>query len=138
MDMARATRARIECLSCHRCHLFRMAERTCGHRAEHNIRARISGPSLPPGAAVSSRTGEQRVGVRCSGGHTGGGDIHPLCTVNLHMYWDRSLRGCLYLIHTRRPVAFAMKNPFPRPTRLPLPRGSALPGFPQPTSQTHG
>lgn len=28
MDMARATRARIECLSCHRCHLFRMAERT--------------------------------------------------------------------------------------------------------------
>lgn len=34
MDMARATRARMECLSCHRCHLFRIAERTCGHRAE--------------------------------------------------------------------------------------------------------
>lgn len=28
MDMALATRARIECLSCHRCHLFRTAERT--------------------------------------------------------------------------------------------------------------
>lgn len=37
MDMARATRARIECLSCHRCHLFRMAERTCGHGAEHDV-----------------------------------------------------------------------------------------------------
>lgn len=34
MDMARATRARMECLSCHRCHLFRTAERTCGHGAE--------------------------------------------------------------------------------------------------------
>lgn len=28
MDMALATLARIECLSCHRCHLFRTAERT--------------------------------------------------------------------------------------------------------------
>lgn len=28
MDMARATRARMECLSCHRCHLLRIAERT--------------------------------------------------------------------------------------------------------------
>lgn len=28
MDMALATRARMECLSCHRCHLFRTAERT--------------------------------------------------------------------------------------------------------------
>lgn len=37
MDMARATRARMECLSCHRCHLFRMAERTCGNRAEHDV-----------------------------------------------------------------------------------------------------
>lgn len=31
MDMARATRALMECLSCQRCHLFRIAERTCGH-----------------------------------------------------------------------------------------------------------
>lgn len=30
MDMARATRARMECLSCHRCHRFRTAERTWG------------------------------------------------------------------------------------------------------------
>lgn len=28
MDMARATRARMECLSCHRCHRFRTADRT--------------------------------------------------------------------------------------------------------------
>lgn len=35
MDMARATRALMECLSCHRRHLFRMAERTCGHKAAH-------------------------------------------------------------------------------------------------------
>lgn len=28
MDMALATRARMECLSCHRCHRFRTADRT--------------------------------------------------------------------------------------------------------------
>lgn len=32
MDMARATRARMECLSCHRCHRFRTADRTWGVR----------------------------------------------------------------------------------------------------------
>lgn len=55
MDMARATRARIECLSCHRCHLFRTAERTCGYGAEHDVRARVLGPTPPfglPRAAV--------------------------------------------------------------------------------------
>ena len=67
MDMARATRARIECLSCHLCHLFRMAERTCGHRAEQGFRT----PSPSPRAATSSSTCEQH-----TGGHRGGGNIH--------------------------------------------------------------
>lgn len=48
MDMARATRARIECLSCHRCHLFRMAERTCGHRAERDTSPHKPGSQDPP------------------------------------------------------------------------------------------
>lgn len=34
MDMARATRARMECLSCHRCHRFRTADRTWGCETE--------------------------------------------------------------------------------------------------------
>lgn len=34
MDMARATRARMECLSCHRCHRFRTADRTWGRETE--------------------------------------------------------------------------------------------------------
>lgn len=34
MDMARATRARMECLSCHRCHRFRTADRTWGCERE--------------------------------------------------------------------------------------------------------
>lgn len=62
MDMARATRARIECLSCHRCHLFRTAERTCGHRAARNIRAWILGPPHSPRAAIRSCAGEVRRG----------------------------------------------------------------------------
>lgn len=32
MDMALAMRARMECLSCHRCHRFRTADRTCVRR----------------------------------------------------------------------------------------------------------
>ena len=34
MDMARATRARMECLSCHRCHRFLTADRTWGCQTE--------------------------------------------------------------------------------------------------------
>lgn len=37
MDMARATRARMECLSCHRCHRFRTAERTWGCEMGYSV-----------------------------------------------------------------------------------------------------
>lgn len=88
MDMARATRARIECLSCHRCHLFRIAERTCGHRAECDTQAHTSpGPRtlLPP---VRLPQQLYRGAVHRCEGHRGShqrGDSHSSDVADLHI-----------------------------------------------------
>lgn len=79
MDMARATRARIECLSCHRCHLFRMAERTCGHRAEHNIRAWIWNLLIPPGTHRRGAQGATQ-------------EVVTFTSSTLHICWDSLLK----------------------------------------------
>lgn len=75
MDMARATRALMECLSCHRRHLFRMAERTCGHKVMMHQSSGSGHPSHPlgcyrhlPGVVTSSIVG---------------GDIHIITSIGL-------------------------------------------------------
>lgn len=76
MDMARATRALIECLSCHRCHLFRIAERTCGHRMTGDIRAQAQDTPAP--SPASSRL--LQAATRC---HDRICIIHVITTVGL-------------------------------------------------------
>lgn len=73
MDMARATRARIECLSCHRRHLFRMAERTCEGAEQSTLREPGSQHPLPfPRARTSGGTGTaRRCAVRRCEAHRG-------------------------------------------------------------------
>lgn len=72
MDMARATLALMECLSCHRRHLFRMAERTCGHKITHQS----SGSSLHPLGCYRSQPGVVT-------GSIVGGDIHIITSIGL-------------------------------------------------------
>lgn len=62
MDMARATRARIECLSCQRCHLFRMAERTWG--TEQSL-SEVYPLTPNPRAATGSKQAQGCAGELC-------------------------------------------------------------------------
>lgn len=89
-----------------------MAERTCRHRAEYKIWALGSGPPSSPGAAIRRCTGERRVGVRCTGAHLGGGDIHILHGVNLRICWDSFLKRPEEGVPSSNPGEGA-KQPFP-------------------------
>lgn len=80
MDMARATRALMECLSCHRCHRFRMAERTCGHKiTQISTPAQAQNTHLIP--ASSRLLQASLTGVVT--GSTLGGDIHVITSIGL-------------------------------------------------------
>lgn len=118
MDMARATRARMECLSCHRCHLFRMAERTCGRRADHSVGAQSQGAPPSPRAAISSCIGKQLqvssaqvwdTGVRCAEAT----EEHCCNIVDLHICWDTFFK-C-----PGEGVPFSNPHKLPSPRRTP-------------------
>lgn len=111
MDMARATRALIECLSCHRCHLFRIAERTCGHRMTGDIRAQAQDTPAP--SPASSRL--LQAATRC---HDRICIIHVITTVGLLFVESvfSSEEGTPFSSLTKVPSGLTNTEPLPFPT----------------------